>query len=169
MSRPNDQLLLKARRTEEHARGGNEAQIATLLRQTATPPSPLTLMSPSKAPRLPARSFSYLGRALVLPHLPVRYSTFPRRKKVATMGHVGLVGDRAFRVPLSVRRPNVSGGARMGDEGKAVGSCRRRLCCLSRVARDLLEVPNLPRGFHTKRSQMEWTLLVRSFKCVHVC
>jgi len=110
MSRPNDQLLLKARRTEEHARGGNETQIATLLRQTATPPSPLTLMSPSKAPRLPARSFSYLGRALVLPHLPVRYSTFPRRKKVATMGHVGLVGDRAFRVPLSVRGPNVSGG-----------------------------------------------------------
>jgi hypothetical protein len=63
---------------------------------------------------------------------------------------------------------------RVGDEGKAVGCVTLTAllcaaCALVFFHMDLLEVPNLPRGFHTKRSQMEWTLLVGSFKCVRVC
>ena len=50
----------------------------------------------------------------------VRYSTFRRRKKVASPEDVCVVGDRAFRgfVRSLVRQPKFT---RMGDEGKAVG------------------------------------------------
>jgi hypothetical protein len=68
----------------------------------------------------------------------VRNSTFRCRKKAAPQQHYRQVGPcvRWRRPPHSpsIRQPNVR-GARMGDEGKAVG------CCLPTA---LLSVPPLP-------------------------
>jgi hypothetical protein len=55
----------------------------------------------------------------------VRYSTFRGRKKAAggatQFALSETVRSEVLLVPLSVRQPDVFGGARMGDEGKAVG------------------------------------------------
>jgi hypothetical protein len=83
---------------------GNETQIGTLLLLDGDTPSPPAPWSPSEAPRSNARSFSYLGSHDSGTRLPCRR---PR-------GCISLQ-------PLSVRRPNVSGGTYGGTKAKPSG------------------------------------------------
>lgn len=106
------------------ARRERDANSHVISLRRRRPRAPSAPMSPFKAPRSPKVRGAFLIWALrSYSRTYFGYSTFRRRKKAAAWEHICLVGDRAFRgcsMPLLVRRPNVS-GARLGDEGKAVG------------------------------------------------
>jgi len=87
-----------------------------------------------KKPSAPEFLLSKRWREANAPQPYVENSTFHRRKKVAAREHICLVGDRAFRsciAPASVGpTAQTCWGARIGDEGKAVGWLLRRRLCL---------------------------------------
>jgi hypothetical protein len=118
------------------AGGGNETQLAMLLLSDGDAPiAPSAPVSPFKAPRSPARSFSYAGArradgvSAILHFIAVKKSLVDHT--LFRSGHGA--GCPPHRVPDSQRAGGLR--ARMGDEGKAVGCVPPTALLSERVTR----------------------------------
>ncbi len=131
MSRPNDQLILKARQ-RGLARGGNEAQIAMLLLLDGDIPSPpAPHRRRSKLRVNGAELFLSAPRALAFTVLHFAAVKKPRRTHTFALSETARLGACIAPATVGPTAQRV-GGHVWGTKAKPLAAYRRRLCCLYR-------------------------------------